>query len=202
MLKSTKITEKTSSLLGSLFAWLPIDPNTITLASVILALLGFLTFGNALEAKIISLVFFLLAFAFDALDGAIARAKNTVTKTGAFIDGIADRIVEFFLILVFFKMSPYLTLQLALLSILFFGTCMTAFVKAYAEHQGLLAHKQAMKMPGLLERTERSLLLIIAFALFIFGFVQYGIYSIYLIATLSAITFIHRFFIVFLRKNF
>jgi phosphatidylglycerophosphate synthase len=195
MLKSTKTAEKASGFLGKLLGWIPIDPNSITIMSMFIALLAYMAFDKSIIGKAMTLILFLFAFFFDAIDGAIARAKNKVTKEGAFIDGIADRVVEFFLVLTLLQFFPLdKTMQAVVVSILFFGTCMTAFVKAYAEHRGIMKHEDAAKLPGLLERAERSILLLLAFILLSFGQFQYGVYLLYLIAGLSAITFLQRFF--------
>jgi phosphatidylglycerophosphate synthase len=196
MLKSTKTAAKASELIGKLLGWLPLDPNSITITSIFVAFFGFLAaFEGGLAGNAMALVLFAIAFFLDAVDGAIARAKNLVSKEGGFIDGIADRMVEFFLILSilqFFRFDEYP--QIATIAILFFGTCMTSFVKAYAEHQGVMSHEKAKKLPGLLERAERSILLLAIFVLLIAGFRQYAIYGVYLTAALSLITFVQRFF--------
>lgn len=203
MLKSTKTADKASGLLGKLLSWLPFDPNTITLTSIFVAFFGFLAaLEGGLAGNIMALILFIIAFALDAVDGAVARAKNKVTKEGAFIDGIADRLVEFFLILAllqFFRLDIYV--EAALVSILFFGTCMTSFVKAYAEHRGILSHEKAAKLPGLLERAERSMLLITILVLLVTGYREYAIYGICLTAALSLITFVQRFAIALYGKS-
>lgn len=201
MLKNTKTAEKTSGLLGKFFVWVPLEPTAITISSVFLALFGFLAYDGAAEGRVMSLFLFLLAFCFDVIDGAVARAKNKVTKNGAFIDGVSDRIVEFLLLLTMLHIFASNTfMQSIILSILFFGTCMTAFVKAYSEHQGLLSHEKAAKLPGLLERAERSILLMLGFAFIVFGFWQYGVYVFYLVAALSFITFAQRVYLVLYQK--
>ena len=196
MLKNSEVGKGFSSALGRLLAWIPIDPNAITILSVVLAILGYAVFDSAPQTKVLSIIFFILAFFFDAVDGAIARAKNLTSREGAFLDGISDRLVEFFLILALLKFAvgEYSTL---LVVILFFGTAMTAFVKAYAEHSQLMKHEEAAKMPGVLERTERSLLLLAA--LILFTFQRFDIFAIDLYATaiLSVLTFLQRFVIVF-----
>jgi len=197
MLKSTKTAQEASGMIGKLLAWIPLDPNSITLTSIFVAFFGFIAYEPNLVGGIMSLLLFLIAFALDVVDGAIARAKNMVTKEGAFIDGIADRIVEFLLLLVLLKMfATNSTVQVVIVSILFFGTCMTAFVKAYSEHKGMLKHEKAEKLGGVLERSERSLLLLIAFTLVVAGQTQYGIYALYLTAILSFFTFLQRFLAV------
>jgi phosphatidylglycerophosphate synthase len=202
MLKSTKTAEKASGMLGKLLGWVPFDPNTITLTSVFVAVMAVFSFSSTLTGKLSALMLFLIAFALDAVDGAVARAKNKASNQGAFIDGIADRIVEFCLLITILMMFPLNTeMQLVIFSILFFGTCMTAFVKAYAEHRGVMKHEQAAKLPGLLERAERSVLLLAAFVLLIAGYGLYGIYVLYLVAGLSLITFLQRFFTVLYGKK-
>lgn len=202
MIKTTKLANWASDRLGRWLGWIPLHPNTITLASVFIAFFAFLAYDGSFEGKISSFILFIFAFLFDVVDGAIARAKRLVTKEGAFIDGVADRVVEFFLILTLFRVFAFLPdVQLALIAILFFGTCMTVFVKAYAEHQGVLDHERAAKLPGILERAERSILLLIAFALLIFGQADYGVCALYAAAILSFITFAQRFSGALYAKN-
>ena len=194
MLKNLSVFRGISEQLGKIFSFIPLDPNSLTLTSVFLAILGYLAYAPTLEAKITSFFLFIIAFFLDAIDGAVARAKKMTSKEGAFLDGISDRVVEFFLLLTilqFFSFNEWI--QTVIISILFFGTCMTSFVKAYAEHKGMLKHEEAERMPGILERTERSLLLLTAFGLLIFGYAQYGIYVLYATAALSLITFVQRF---------
>ncbi|MBI5051299.1 CDP-alcohol phosphatidyltransferase family protein [Candidatus Micrarchaeota archaeon] len=194
MLKNSSFGKGISELLGKLFGWLPVHPNSLTIASVLLAFLGFLFFTSNAWGSLTSLSFFLFAFFFDALDGAVARAKKLTSKEGAFLDGIADRIVEFFLLLVFLKLFFFnQVMQVTIVSILFFGTCMTSFVKAYAEHKGILKHEEAEKLPGVLERAPRSVILLLALGLFSFNYMQLGIYALYAAAILSVITFAQRF---------
>lgn len=203
MMKNTKIGNKISSLIGNLFSCIPFNPNFITFFSIIFAFIGFLIYEFDQKASFIMFIFFILAFFLDALDGAIAKIKKLVTKEGAFLDGISDRIVEFLLILTFFKIiyntQGYIFQEdwLLLSSILFFGTFMTSFVKVYAHHHGLITYKNALKLPGILERAERSILLIIALGFYIFSnsYIQTK-YILIIIAFLSLLTFIQRFYLI------
>ena len=190
MLKSTPLAKSFSESLGKFFGWVPLHPNTITLLAVLFSIAGFILFLYSLV--LIGFVFFLFAFFLDAVDGAVARAKNLSSKKGAFLDGISDRLVEFFLILALFVSTTDFTTQLLLVSILFFGTCMTSFVKAYAEHSGLLDHETAKKMPGLLERAERSMLLLLVLLMLVWGLQSWVLYLLALIALLSLVTFVQR----------
>lgn len=202
MLKDSSFGKLTSDFIGKCFGWLPINPNTVTLASVFLALLAYLSFVPITEGYLISLILFGLAFFFDALDGAIARAKKMTSKEGAFLDGITDRLVEFFLLLAILKIfNNNSDVQVVIFSILFFGTCMTSFVKAYAEHKGMLRHENAEKLSGILERAGRSILLVGVFCLFALKQQTYGVYGLYIIAGLSILTFGQRFWTVMLKPD-
>ncbi len=201
MLKRTGFANAVSDSLGRLFAWLPLHPNTITILSVVLAVLGYVTWLPGLEQKVESMLLFAFAFFFDAIDGAVARAKKLDSKQGAFLDGVADRVVEFFLVLVLFKIYAFNIEMTALFFfILFFGTAMTSFVKAYAEHQGMLKHEEAVALPGIFERTERSIALLAVF--FLSNVENYAIARplLYVTAGLCVLTFLERFWYVYTKK--
>ena len=109
------------SSLGTLFSSLPLTPNQITFSSLFFALIG-LYFALQLSA-LFSLLFFILAGAADAIDGAVARARKSATAHGAYIYGMVDRLVEFCLIisLSFFALPHFIIpIALSLLLILFF----------------------------------------------------------------------------------
>ncbi len=194
MLKSSGAANPFSAALGRLFANIPFHPNTITIFSIIFAVAGFALFLYPCQLAF-GFAFFLLAFFFDVVDGAVARAKGLVSKKGAFLDGISDRIVEFFLILALFVSTTDRTTQLLLVSILFFGTCMTAFVKAYAEHSGLMGNDSAKRMPGILERAERSVLLLLVPLLMLLDATRFVVPLLALIALLSLTTFLQRLYL-------
>ena len=181
------------SYLGSLFSSLPLTPNQITLSAVLFAAIGFLF--SLQQLPLFSLAFFALSGLADALDGAIARAKGMVSAKGAYIDGMADRLVEFLLVMSFFFYSlPSFVLpaQYLLMLILFFGSAMTSFATAYADHRKVAGSKKLAAQPGILPRTERLLLLFLALALVPF---QPGLTSLILFAgaALCIVTFAQRF---------
>lgn len=170
----------------------PFHPTVLTVLGVLFAIVGLLIAVLTSEL-VLGLILFLFAFAIDAIDGMVARARGLVSKQGAFLDGVFDRLVEFLLILTLWMIFPWnMTEQLALIFILFFGTAMTSFVKAYAEHSGMLGHRETVTMPGILERTERSVLLLLVFLLIIIGSTQWLTVLLYLIAALSLVTFLQR----------
>ncbi len=185
----------------TIFKFCPFSANTITIFSVLFALIAYLFTMYELHIYYI-LLFVFLAFIFDAIDGIVARAKNQVSKKGAFLDGIADRIVEFFVILILLNwlalkgITGYLIpIHIQIISILFFGTCMASFVKAYAEHRQVLSHEKAVKLKGLLERAERVSLIFIALLSILFA-PSYTTYIVFLIFVLTIITFLQRMYYV------
>ncbi len=148
---------------GRIFAALPFSANQITVSSVVLAAIGF--FFSLSQQLYPSLFFFLLSAAADALDGAVARAKKQVSARGAYIDGITDRLVEFLFILSLLAYplpSFIISAPLLLIIILFFGSAMTSFATAYAEHRHVADAKKIAAQPGILPRAERIILLALA----------------------------------------
>ncbi|MFA5049536.1 MAG: CDP-alcohol phosphatidyltransferase family protein [Candidatus Micrarchaeia archaeon] len=177
----------------SFFSAVPLHPNHITLLSVLIAIIAFAIFQYN---QLYSIILFAISFFIDAVDGVVARAKNLASKKGAFLDGISDRLVEFLIILtIMYYFSSNQIILLSSICILFFGTCMTSYVKAYAHHQGLLNEKEAKKLPGILERAERVILLFLILASLVY-FQQYSIYLIVLTAILSVITFTQRIYLI------
>ncbi len=192
MLKSIRSVRALQESFGKWLNFLPLSPNQITFLSILLAFLGYysaLKFGLAP-----SLYLFLLAFFCDALDGAIARLRHQRSGKGAFLDGISDRLVEFFLILTLFSMNVFS--EYLLLLVLFFGTAMTAFVKAYSDHTQVIPKEIALKMPGYLERAERSMLLLLVLFLAVLGEISAADFLLLITSVLSVATFIQRLYYV------
>ena len=69
-------------------------PNILTIARILLTPFFILClFYDAPWARPMALVIFIVASVTDAWDGYIARKKDLVTKTGAFLDPLADKIL-------------------------------------------------------------------------------------------------------------
>ena len=201
MIKNSGKLYKLEKSLYSIIKYCPLSPNMITVLSLIFALFAFiLAYLDFHIYHTLGLIF--LASIIDAVDGIVARAKNQVSKKGAFLDGIADRIVEFFVLLILLKwivlkgiIGYLITIDIQIISILFFGTCMTSFVKAYAEHRQVLSHEKAVKLKGLLERAERVGLIFIALLSILFA-PLYTSYIVFLIFILTIFTFLQRMYYV------
>lgn len=138
---------------GRALASLGISANALTLiglglnvvaAGIIAA--GWLTAGG---------VAFLIASAFDTLDGAVARASGTASPFGAFLDSLTDRYAEaviFVPLLVLFagQQQPGLIVACAAALV---GSLLVSYARARAEGLGVDCEI------GLLQRPERVVLL-------------------------------------------
>jgi len=192
-LKKSKFGSSFQLALGKFFSFIPLTPNQITVLALLFAIVGF-CFATQQQAYL-SLLFFILAGLVDAIDGAVARFRKQVTARGAYIDGIIDRLVEFLLVLslFFFYIPPFiLPAALLLIIILFFGSAMTSFATAYAEHRNVADAKKIVAQPGILPRAERLILLFAALALVQ---ISPGISAllIFACALLAVMTFAQRF---------
>ncbi len=161
MLKARFKPEETDRLAGGLAA-LGLSPNAWTLLSLLPALAGMaaLIYGRLGWGL---LLFSLSAF-IDIVDGTVARVTGQASIKGAFIDGVVDRYVELLLylgLLLYMGRGDFFGLPREIwFMLLFFGSLMTTFVRAYADHRGLVKGEAELKrMGGLLERFERLMLL-------------------------------------------
>jgi len=182
------------SIIGRLLGWVPLSPNQITLLSLLFAIIAAIFIIN--KQILAGGALFLIAGIFDMIDGAVAREKNQATNFGGFLDGVIDRFVEacFLFALMFYEFPAVLgvphTVWLALL--IFAGTCMPSFVRAYGEHKQVIDHETAIKLGGIFERGER---IIAIFAGLIIGYFlgwEWFMYIVIIAIILSLITIAQR----------
>ncbi|MEM4166473.1 MAG: CDP-alcohol phosphatidyltransferase family protein [Candidatus Bilamarchaeaceae archaeon] len=198
MLKSNGFMSSLQDRVGKALSFIPLTPNQWTILSFLVALISsyFIIKGQFLQASF----FFAIAVLMDAIDGAVARAKGSVTKFGAFLDGLVDRFVETAVLLSFMLLNFSDTFYyFGFLFFLIFGTYMTSFVRAYAHHKGLIDENDCQKMGGLFERGERCILLVFVIVSANFN-IMYAVYLAYIGAFLSFLTTIQRIFYVYQRK--
>ncbi len=201
MLKNSELGQAFSKALGRVFRNVPVHPNAITASSAVFALAGYLAYDY--YGGWVSFALFALALLADAVDGAVARERGLESRKGAFIDGVFDRVVEFFMILTLLGAPiPVLILQkqVWLLLVLFFGAGLTGYIKAYAEHTGVMHHARAVKMPGMLERAARVLLLMLVFFL-VLTQSPYSAVVLMFTAVLALLTSVERFSIALGSKD-
>lgn len=132
-----------------------ISPNGLTIIGLLL---------NAIAGAIVGAGWFvaggaalLIASAFDLLDGAVARATGRTSQFGAFLDSVADRYSEAFVltgVIAALARAGDTTLVIAAVAALV-GSLLVSYARARAEGLGLSCEV------GLLQRPERVVLLAI-----------------------------------------
>ena len=194
MLKQNAGLRGIQTSIGKILSVIPLSPNQWTFLSVLLAFsaaLAVAVTGNL----IIGLSLFALAALFDVIDGAVARARNEVSALGGFVDGVADRFVEAsFLFSFMFIMLPtiFVDAKIWLALLIFLGTCMPAFIRAYADHKGVVSRETALAMGGIFERSERLLVVILGLAAGMLVSMEFFVYAIIIAIALSAVTTVQR----------
>ena len=193
MLKATLRSEKTDRLAGGLAA-IGLSPNAWTLISLVPALAGLVAL--VMHQLALGLAMFALSAFIDIVDGTVARVTNQVSDKGAYIDGVVDRYVELMLylgLLIYIGRGDFLGHPNEVwIVLLIFGGLMTSFVRAYADHRGIVKDPGELKrMGGLLERLERLMLLYFGMFLGLFD-IQWLMAVIALTALLANATALQR----------
>lgn len=185
--KWKKKIEKIFLPLGNLLSKLSISPNYYSAFGFLLAILSGYFIYNA---ELLLGAFFLLASgAMDLLDGLVARVKGQVTQFGGVLDSVLDRYSDV-IILSALILSNRTTVFWGLAALI--GSLMVSYTRARIEVTGV-----KMSGIGLLERPERTLLIIIGllfehFA--IFPAVNVLHYIIIFLAIVTQISVIQRLF--------
>ena len=99
----------------------------------------------------------LLAGCLDALDGAVARASGKVTKFGAYLDAVCDRIFEVIVAVTAAILTDYWLPITAVLA----GSLLVSYTKARAAMEISISNQE---WPDLMERTERGLVFVAGLA--------------------------------------
>lgn len=124
----------------------------------------------------------------DLLDGTMARLSNSVSKTGAFLDSVMDRVTDYALLIAFtlwaINSQQSLTANLGFAALAMSG--LIPYIRAKAEAINIQCNV------GLLERGERILLLGIATIASAFNYTTSIDIALGLIAVLGFITVLQR----------
>ncbi len=194
MLKQNSSSKGIQERIGGLLAFIPLRPNHWTVLALILAVMG--AFAIALLQDLtLGLILFIIGGSLDMVDGAVARARNESTKFGGFLDGVSDRFMEaLFLFAFMFYPLPEILIdsKIWLAALVFLGTCMPSFIRAYSEHHGVLTKEKAKAMGGIFERSERLILITAGLAAGILFSMDYFVGAIILAVLLSALTVLQR----------
>ena len=172
--------------IGKGFAATGLSPNFWTVVGLVIALASAVVYGMGMEfGLIIGGILLLVSGFFDMVDGQVARVTGKTSKKGEYLDSMFDKISEvaiFLGILVGGYAEPYLVLLAITLSLLV----------SYARAKSDLINIKLQGI-GIGERAER--LLVIA-VIGIFGFMDYAVVIVVIIA---GITLIQR--MIYTAKN-
>jgi phosphatidylglycerophosphate synthase len=194
MLKQAQGPRKIQAGIGSALAVMPLSPNQWTLLSLLVALAAGAVIAVYQDLGL-GLVLFAIAALLDMVDGAVARARGEVSALGGFMDGVVDRFVEaIFLFSFMFYQLPVILIdpRIWLAALIFLGTCMPSFIRAYADHKGVISRQKALALGGIMERSERLGLVILGLAAGLLLSMQFFVYAIILASALSLVTIIQR----------
>ena len=132
-----------------------INPNSITLVALFFSLLCVPLV--ILDRHVLAGTALLVSGFFDILDGAVARQTGRVTPYGGFLDSVLDRYADLavaFAVFIYFTSNGD-TLWATLTFAAAIGTALIPYMRARAEAAGIECKA------GLLERPERTMLLVI-----------------------------------------
>lgn len=193
MLKQAKAPKLAQEKIGEALAGMPLTPDHWTLFSLFIALAGALLIAQ--QNLVAGLILFSVAALFDLIDGAVARARDETTALGGFIDGVADRFVEaLFLFSFMFYPLPAVVIdpKVWLAALVFLGTCMPSFIRAYADHKEAISREGALALGGICERSERLGIVLIGLAAGMALGMEYFVCAVILASVLSLVTIVQR----------
>ncbi|MBU0662278.1 CDP-alcohol phosphatidyltransferase family protein [Candidatus Micrarchaeota archaeon] len=183
--------EKYSIKVGLLFSRAGISPNAWTLMSLIPAFIAFyFLLSSPSQNFILAALFLLIAGFLDLVDGSVARVTGRVTKFGAYLDTIVDRIIEATLAfgLLLAALPEFMLPAYAWIFLYFCGSTLTTYAKSAAKEKGLVERELR---GGILERAERLVLLFTGILLAAFN-PLWLVYVLVLLAIFTNITALQR----------
>ncbi|GHC88927.1 CDP-alcohol phosphatidyltransferase [Nocardiopsis terrae] len=182
------LTSRVTAPLGRSLARLGLTPNIVTLigaAGVVVSALYFYPRGQLYAGSVVITVFAL----FDMLDGAVARANDSASAFGAFLDSSLDRVADAAILagLMWWFMGGGNDPLLAGLTLFcLISGFMVSYIKARAEGLGVNCDV------GVAERTERLIIVLVAVGLSEFGVPYILAGGLWLLAGMSLLTVLQR----------
>ncbi len=150
--------------------FMKINPNTISLFSLIFAGLTGLLFYLGGVLILASFVTLLLSALFDAIDGKVARMRNLSSKRGDLMDHVLDRYSDI-LIMLGFVFSIHAQMWIGLLAVI--GVLLTSYLGVQSQALGLRRNYS-----GILGRADRLVLMLLFILLQFFIAYHAVLYSI------------------------
>lgn len=174
--------------LGRSLARIGLTPNIVTIvgaAGVVISALYFYPRGQLYAGSVVITVFAL----FDMLDGAVARAKDSASAFGAFLDSSLDRIADAAILaglMWWFVGEGDDPLLAGLTLFCLISGFMVSYIKARAEGLGVNCDV------GVAERTERLVIILVAVGLGALGVPYILAGGLWLLAGMSLLTILQR----------
>ncbi len=162
-----------------------VNPNTLTIFGLLISLISAVFF--AMHEVLIAGIFLFSSGVLDALDGAVARENNRITKFGGFLDSVSDRFADAAVIMGIMyggltAFPPFPDWFIGNIAIV--GSLMVSYTRARAEAAG------ANAAVGIGERAIRILIIVIG------AFLDKVNIAVLLVAILSFITVFQRIAVV------
>ncbi|OOC56967.1 MULTISPECIES: phosphatidylinositol phosphate synthase [Nocardiopsis] len=182
------MTSRVTAPLGRSMARIGLTPNLVTIigaTGVVVSALYFYPRGQLYAGSVVITVFAL----FDMLDGAVARAGNSASAFGAFLDSTLDRVADAAILagLLWWFIGEGDDPLLAGLTLFCLITgFMVSYVKARAEGLGVNCDV------GVAERTERLVVILVAVGLSEMGVPYILAGGLWLLAVMSLTTVLQR----------
>jgi phosphatidylglycerophosphate synthase len=183
-----KTGRKILSPITSIAVRLGITANILTIASLPFSIIAGYFFSQG--HRWLGGVFLLLVGLMDTIDGEVARKTGKISKYGAFLDSVTDRIAEFFIFLGFFLYYTESWISV-LIFVTLVSSLLVSYVRARAEGIG-----EQCKI-GFMERPVRFAIML--FGIFFLGY-KYLPIAFAIIFIGSAYTVIQRIFYVINKK--
>ena len=176
-----------SESIGRIFGSVGLSANNYTAIALILVLVSAYSLfaGNFLCAAL----FFGMAAFFDIVDGSVARYRKEASKRGAYFDSVSDRYMEgiFAISLILISLPAFYLPSYFWAALYLFGSMMTTYARAVAAEKSISKNLRG----GLLERSDRLILMFIGIVLAYFSAV-YMTYMLVILAVLSNISALQR----------
>lgn len=182
------LVSRVTAPLGRSLARIGLTPNIVTIigaAGVVAGALYFYPRGQLYAGSVVITVFVL----FDMLDGAVARAKDSESAFGAFLDSSLDRIADAAILaglLWWFIAGGDDPLLAGLTLFCLISGFMVSYIKARAEGLGVNCDV------GVAERTERLIVILVSVALSEFGVPYVLAGGLWVLAGMSLLTILQR----------
>ncbi|MBI5554204.1 MAG: CDP-alcohol phosphatidyltransferase family protein [Candidatus Diapherotrites archaeon] len=141
-------TQKITLRIGQALAFIPLSPNQFTLLAIPLAATA--AYFISRQEYGTGLLFVLLTFLMDGLDGSFAQARNQKTIYGNYLDAMTDRAAETIIFLGLALQSPFWALAA------YGGNMLVSYAKPRV---GLVIETDNHDWPAIGERADRAIIL-------------------------------------------